>query len=171
LKRGLKYISIYLIICLAIGYGASAVDFLLIELYSVDVKEEIDDLLDKNEKVLIDGGMLTLFLKDQMDDYSFDDVPYDYIDKQSEVSYLESSRFLIEKEDNRYKKKYNITIVRSNVMPIRLQAINKMNSLMIYNNIIFNSLAVLVGLLIVLKYNRIIEKVNKDRRMINNEQI
>jgi hypothetical protein len=56
-------------------------------------------------------------------------------------------------------------------MPIRLQAINKMNSLMIYNNIIFNSLAVLVGLLIVLKYNRIIEKVNKDRRMINNEQI
>jgi hypothetical protein len=87
------------------------------------------------------------------------------------VSYLESSRFLIEKEDNRYKKKYNITIVRSNVMPIRLQAINKMNSLMIYNNIIFNSLAVLVGLLIVLKYNRIIEKVNKDRRMINNEQI
>jgi len=161
LKRGLKYIIIYLTICIVLGYSASAIDFLLIELYSVDVKEEIEDLLDIKENVLVDGGMLALFLKDQMNEYSFEATPYNHLNMESSVSYLKNSRFLVSKDNSRYSEKYNIVIADNNTIPAKLNSINRMNNLMVYNKIFFNAVAVLVGLFLVLKYNRIIVKINK----------
>lgn len=156
MKRGLKYIIIYLTICLIIGYSASALDFFLIELYSVDVKEEVNSLLDENRVVLLDGGMLTLFLRDQVNDYYFDSVSLESIDSKDEVSYLKNSRFLVERDKDIYTEYYNIFITDGNKMPVELKSIDKMNDLLVFNMYFSNSLAVLIGLFLILKYNRLI---------------
>jgi len=156
LKRGLKYIIIYLVICLIIGYSASAIDFLLIELYSVDVKEEVNNLLDENRKVLLDGGMLTLFLRDQIRDYYFDSMVIESLDSKDEVSTLKNSRFLVERDKDIYSEYYNIFITDGNKTSIKLKSVDRMNSLLGFNVYFSNSLAVLIGLFLILKYNRLI---------------
>lgn len=156
MKRGLKYIIIYLVICLIIGYSASAIDFLLIELYSVDVKEEVNNLLDENRKVLLDGGMLTLFLRDQIRDYYFDSMVIESLDSKDEVSTLKNSRFLVERDKDIYSEYYNIFITDGNKTSIKLKSVDRMNSLLGFNVYFSNSLAVLIGLFLILKYNRLI---------------
>jgi hypothetical protein len=141
---------------LIIGYSASVVDFFLIELYSVDVKEEVNSLLDENRRVLLDGGMLTLFLRDQVNDYYIDSVSLEAIDSKDEVSYLKNSRFLVERDKDIYTEYYNIFITDGYKIPVDLKSIDKMNDLLVFNMYFSNSLAVLIGLFLILKYNRLI---------------
>ena len=162
MKRGLKYIIIYLTICLSIGYVTSVIDYLLMSYYSADVKEEINLLLDDNEKVLVDGGMLGLFLKNQVNDYNFKGISLDN-DDDSFVSFIEDKSFYIEKEIDTYVKRYNV-YVSDNHNTVSLRSVDEMNSLMIFNKIFLNALAILIGLFLVLKYNRIIVRINKGVR-------
>jgi lipopolysaccharide export LptBFGC system permease protein LptF len=156
LKRGIKYIVVYLLICLASGYIVSSIDYLIVNVYSVDVKEEINDILDKQNKVLVNGTTLTLFLRNQSNSYYFNSFDLDQVDEDSFNKYIENKNFYISKFNDLYTENYYIDVEDDNKKTDSLISTNKMNKVRRFNNIFFNVTAILIGIFFVFKYNRIL---------------
>lgn len=151
MKRGLLYITIFLLICGAIWWLSGAMDHFIMNWYMVDIKSELDEVFESKDTLYIDGTMLSIYLYHSMKTFEINGVRHNYFEKDNQYDAIKKKVYRVEiVEGESYLK-----IQENSSKPIlKLNSILEMDKVMMWRKIITNVITIMIGIVLLFLYER-----------------
>lgn len=143
MKRGLIYITIFLMVCGAIRWLSGAIDYAIMNWYTVEIKSELNEIFEANDTLYIDGTMLSIYLYDSMETFEKNGQRYDYFEGDNQYNKFKKNTYKVERITGEGYWK----ITQDSSHPItKVNALVKMDKVMMWRKIFSNIITLIIGL-------------------------